>query len=185
MGLRQVVGAFFVLNLFVGATIEKFTEMCEKQVRSSVFLTPQQDQWMTIQKLLAATRAQTRYVPPDNPVRCAAQHRCPGVQQAPWMHAVCCAVRRRRSSAAQLQELVKAVQCCRLLRQDPCRFVIHCSTAAHNWAQIATPVALALAGDVLGAFAMHNIAGIAESQSPPDLAAPRCATQSLRACSLG
>ncbi|KAK3250718.1 Caveolin-2 [Cymbomonas tetramitiformis] len=59
-----VVGSFFVLNLFVGVTIDKFNEMKEKQEGKSVFLTPEQEQWVNIQKLMLSTAPLQNYLPP-------------------------------------------------------------------------------------------------------------------------
>mmetsp|Transcript_58370 Transcript_58370/g.186060 ORF Transcript_58370/g.186060 Transcript_58370/m.186060 type:complete len:1610 (+) Transcript_58370:485-5314(+) len=53
--LFLIVGSFFVLNLFVGVTIDKFNEMKEKQEGKSVFLTQEQRNWVSIQKLMAGT----------------------------------------------------------------------------------------------------------------------------------
>eukprot|EP00899_Mesostigma_viride_P019380 jgi/Mesvir1/27443/Mv07229-RA.2 len=55
-----IVGCFFVMNLFVGVTIDKFNEIKEKQEGQSVFLTPEQRNWVTIQKLLVGIK----------PIRC-------------------------------------------------------------------------------------------------------------------
>ena len=52
-----IVGAFFVLNLFVGVTIDKFNEMKEKQDVQSVFLTQDQVDWATAQKLIVQSKA--------------------------------------------------------------------------------------------------------------------------------
>ena len=51
-----IVGSFFVMNLFVGVTIDKFNEMKEKQQGKSVFLTPDQENWVQIQKFIADIR---------------------------------------------------------------------------------------------------------------------------------
>mmetsp|Transcript_58372 Transcript_58372/g.186072 ORF Transcript_58372/g.186072 Transcript_58372/m.186072 type:complete len:1616 (+) Transcript_58372:485-5332(+) len=51
-----IVGSFFVMNLFVGVTIDKFNEMKEKQEGKSVFLTPEQRNWVAVQKLVAAVQ---------------------------------------------------------------------------------------------------------------------------------
>lgn len=51
-----IVGSFFVLNLFVGVTINKFNEMQERQQNRNILLTPEQQQWVAIQKLIAKTR---------------------------------------------------------------------------------------------------------------------------------
>ena len=51
-----IVGAFFVLNLFVGVTIDKFNEMKEKQDVQSVFLTQEQMDWAVAQKLISQSK---------------------------------------------------------------------------------------------------------------------------------
>jgi hypothetical protein len=47
-----VEGSFFIWNLFVGVTIDKFNEMKDKQEGRSVFLTEEQRIWVSIQKLV-------------------------------------------------------------------------------------------------------------------------------------
>lgn len=42
-----VVGSFFIWNLFVGVTIDKFNEMKDKQEGRSVFLTEEQRIWVS------------------------------------------------------------------------------------------------------------------------------------------
>ena len=51
-----VMGAFFVMNLFVGVIIDKFNEMKEKAEGGSVFLTEEQKNWVNIQKYLSDLR---------------------------------------------------------------------------------------------------------------------------------
>lgn len=46
-----VVGSFFIWNLFVGVTIDKFNEMKEKQEGRSIFLTEEQRIWVSVQVL--------------------------------------------------------------------------------------------------------------------------------------
>uniref|UniRef100_A0A7S1XCD4 Voltage-gated ion channel superfamily n=1 Tax=Tetraselmis chuii TaxID=63592 RepID=A0A7S1XCD4_9CHLO len=60
-----VVCSFFVLNLFVGVTIDKFNDMKAKQEGRSLFLTNDQQNWLTIQKLLAATKPIRKFRPPQ------------------------------------------------------------------------------------------------------------------------
>jgi len=64
-----MVGSFFVMNLFVGVTIDKFNEMKEKQEGKSVFLTTEQRQWVEIQKLLVDVKPTRSYVVPESPSR--------------------------------------------------------------------------------------------------------------------
>lgn len=59
-----VVCSFFVLNLFVGVTIDKFNDMKAQQEGRSLFLTEEQQNWLTIQKLLAATKPVRKFRPP-------------------------------------------------------------------------------------------------------------------------
>ncbi|GFR46009.1 hypothetical protein Agub_g7487 [Astrephomene gubernaculifera] len=62
-----VVGSFFVLNLFVGVTLDKFSEMQTAQTASSVFMTAQQQSWVDVQKLLLRTAMQLRPPRPEGP----------------------------------------------------------------------------------------------------------------------
>ncbi|GIL68548.1 hypothetical protein Vafri_21814 [Volvox africanus] len=58
-----VVCSFFVLNLFIGVTLEKFAELHEaEQGTISLDLTPEQQTWVDVQNLLIRTRM--RYKPP-------------------------------------------------------------------------------------------------------------------------
>ncbi|CAG9459996.1 unnamed protein product [Pedinophyceae sp. YPF-701] len=61
-----VVGAFFILNLFVGVTIDKFNEMKKKAAGKSVFLTEEQSKWLTVQKLLALIKPQRKQQRPKS-----------------------------------------------------------------------------------------------------------------------
>ena len=63
-----IVGSFFVMNLFVGVTIDKFNEMKEKQEKS-VFLTDEQQSWVTIQRLLVGIRLKKTANRPLNRMR--------------------------------------------------------------------------------------------------------------------
>ena len=58
-----VVGGFFVINLFVGVTIDKFNEMKEKQEGNSMFMTEEQKTWVQIQKLISSAKP-SRYPQP-------------------------------------------------------------------------------------------------------------------------
>jgi len=64
-----IVGSFFVMNLFVGVTIDKFNEMKEKQEGKSVFLTAEQRNWVSIQKLLVDIKPMRSFVEPEGPLR--------------------------------------------------------------------------------------------------------------------
>ncbi|KXZ52368.1 hypothetical protein GPECTOR_9g412 [Gonium pectorale] len=66
-GLFIVVCAFFILNLFVGVTLDKFMEMHEAQTARSVLITPQQTAWVDVQKLLLRTSMDQRPAQPDGP----------------------------------------------------------------------------------------------------------------------
>ena len=63
-----IVGSFVVMNLFVGVTIDKFNEMKEKQEKS-VFLTDEQQSWVTIQRLLVGIRLKKTANRPLNRMR--------------------------------------------------------------------------------------------------------------------
>ncbi|PNH08114.1 Voltage-dependent L-type calcium channel subunit alpha-1C [Tetrabaena socialis] len=55
-----IICCFFILNLFIGVVLEKFTELQQAQTASSVFVTPQQQIWVDVQKLLLRTSMQLR-----------------------------------------------------------------------------------------------------------------------------
>ena len=56
------------MNLFVGVTIDKFNEMKEKQEKS-VFMTDEQQSWVTIQHLLVGIRLKKTANRPLNRMR--------------------------------------------------------------------------------------------------------------------
>ena len=56
------------MNLFVGVTIDKFNEMKEKQEKS-VFMTDEQQSWVTIQRLLVGIRLKKTANRPLNRMR--------------------------------------------------------------------------------------------------------------------
>ncbi|GIL88323.1 hypothetical protein Vretifemale_16288 [Volvox reticuliferus] len=65
-----VVCSFFVLNLFIGVTLEKFAELHEaEQGTISLDLTPEQQTWIDVQKLLIRTRMQYKPPRPRNRLR--------------------------------------------------------------------------------------------------------------------
>ena len=65
-----IIGSFFVMNLFVGVTIDKFNEMKAKsEDGASLFLTPEQQAWVTIQRMLTSAVPVRRIPPPAAPSR--------------------------------------------------------------------------------------------------------------------
>ena len=60
------VGGFFLLNLFVGATIDKFSEMKSK---GTTFLTKKQQEWVKIQRIASGAYPKAKVCPPDNKFR--------------------------------------------------------------------------------------------------------------------
>ena len=58
-----IVGGFFLLNLFVGVTIEKFSSMQEKN-KGGVFLTPEQHEWQKVQKIIGSVWPNKEQPPP-------------------------------------------------------------------------------------------------------------------------
>eukprot|EP00198_Chlamydomonas_reinhardtii_P012109 XP_001701446.1 voltage-gated Ca2+ channel, alpha subunit [Chlamydomonas reinhardtii] len=69
-----VVCSFFVLNLFIGVTLDKFAEIQEETNRAGVMLTQQQQAWVSMQKVLAGVHMQHQPPPPRQKLR-AAVHR--------------------------------------------------------------------------------------------------------------
>lgn len=62
------IGAFFVLNLFIGVTLDKFSELQQSQAGRSVFITEQQQQWVDVQKLLLRTQMALKPTRPYGPI---------------------------------------------------------------------------------------------------------------------
>lgn len=66
-----IVGSFFVLNLFVGVAIDKFNGMQAEHLGQNVLLTPEQEQWVTIQRLMSNCKPAQGHEAPANPLRAA------------------------------------------------------------------------------------------------------------------
>lgn len=66
-----IVGSFFVLNLFVGVAIDKFNDMQAEHLGQNIFLTPEQEQWVTIQRLMASCKPEKVHEVPSQPFRAA------------------------------------------------------------------------------------------------------------------
>ncbi|KXZ48370.1 hypothetical protein GPECTOR_28g777 [Gonium pectorale] len=83
----MVVGAFLVLNLLIAITIDKFGELQAKQLGYNIFLTPQQQAWVDVQRLLGDTRPARVVVPPGEaaPRRQALYE---FVMSRPFMHSI-------------------------------------------------------------------------------------------------
>ncbi|KAG2493814.1 hypothetical protein HYH03_008033 [Edaphochlamys debaryana] len=61
-----VVGSFLVLNMLVAITIEKFSELQSRHLGYNLFLTPQQQAWVDVQRVLAETQPERCILPPDD-----------------------------------------------------------------------------------------------------------------------
>jgi hypothetical protein len=59
-----VVGAFFVMNLFVGVVIDKFSAI-KKEMNGSAFLTDEQKQWRQTQKMILRSTPPKAMLQPD------------------------------------------------------------------------------------------------------------------------
>lgn len=71
-----VTGAFFIMNLFVGVTIDKFNEMKEaaskeKGEGATVFVTEEQQRWQQVEKMMANIKPVKHYTKPKNKFRLA------------------------------------------------------------------------------------------------------------------
>ena len=64
-----VVCCFFMLNLFVGVTIDKFVQVKEATENSSMLLTENQKQWVEIQSILMACAPQVQQKIPKDRIR--------------------------------------------------------------------------------------------------------------------
>ena len=69
-----VIGAFFVMNLFVGVTIDKFNEMKEENAAEgrgdgAVFVTEEQRRWQQVEKMLMQCKPVKHLDPPEHPAR--------------------------------------------------------------------------------------------------------------------
>ncbi|KAF5831586.1 Ion transport protein-domain-containing protein, partial [Dunaliella salina] len=67
--LFMFIGSFTVLSLIVGVSINKFYEIKEEAGGQSPLLTTQQQQWLTVQQMLASTYIEDTTVPSDNRFR--------------------------------------------------------------------------------------------------------------------
>ena len=74
-----IIGAFFVMNLFVGVTIDKFNEMKEAQEEedeiegrakgASLFVTEEQRRWQLVERMMSKCKPARVYEPPKQPAR--------------------------------------------------------------------------------------------------------------------
>ena len=70
-----IIGSFFVMNLFVGVTIDKFNEMKHKSDDGvSVFLSSEQQAWVNIQRIISGVKPLVRLSPPDGEWRARTFH---------------------------------------------------------------------------------------------------------------
>lgn len=60
----MVVGAFFLVNLFVGITIDRYDRLKEKADWKSLLNDDEHYQWFQIQKLVFGTKPKRRQPPP-------------------------------------------------------------------------------------------------------------------------
>jgi hypothetical protein len=73
-----IVGSFFVMNLFVGVTIDKFNEMKEENEKkgkgpgATLFVTEEQRKWQRVEKMMAGIKPKKFYDIPANRFRKAA-----------------------------------------------------------------------------------------------------------------
>ena len=68
----MVVGSFFLINLFVGVTIDKFNELKEQQDGRSLLMTEEQKAWTRVHALVLEAKSKTTVVRPQNGVRLVA-----------------------------------------------------------------------------------------------------------------
>ena len=59
------VTVFFIMNLYVGAVINKFNEI-QKELDGSSFLNKEQKEWVQTQRLLSKCAPRIRYIRPEN-----------------------------------------------------------------------------------------------------------------------
>jgi Ion transport protein len=71
-----IVGSFFVLKLFVGVAIDKFNQMQAEHLGQNLTLTPAQEQWVTVQRMMAKAKAPRSHEKPKNPYQAAVFHVC-------------------------------------------------------------------------------------------------------------
>ncbi|KAG1653438.1 hypothetical protein FOA52_010471 [Chlamydomonas sp. UWO 241] len=64
-----IFGSFFILNLVIGVSIDKFNKLKKSQGGKSLLLTGKQQDWLTIQRMMANTKPKPRYPVPANPIR--------------------------------------------------------------------------------------------------------------------
>ena len=64
-----VVGAFFVINLFVGVVIDNFNSLKEANDGQALFMTEEQKEWSNTQKLIMKLKPKVKYDPPTSPMR--------------------------------------------------------------------------------------------------------------------
>ena len=69
----MIVGSFFIINLFIGIILDNFSALSREQTASgvggSIFLTKEQQTWVTAHKKLLKLTAKPPPPPPDNQIR--------------------------------------------------------------------------------------------------------------------
>jgi len=66
--------SFFILNLVIGVSIDKFNRLKKARGGRSLLLTDRQQDWLTIQRMMATTKPKARYPVPSNALRRACYH---------------------------------------------------------------------------------------------------------------
>ncbi|PNW76369.1 hypothetical protein CHLRE_11g467528v5 [Chlamydomonas reinhardtii] len=69
-----IVGGFFLLNLVIGVSIDKFNQMRRENNGGNPHMSDEQEAWVSTQKMLTNLRALRRHVPPENRFRAFFYH---------------------------------------------------------------------------------------------------------------
>ena len=64
-----IVGAFFVINLFVGVVIDNFNSLKQANDGEALFMTEEQKEWSNTKKLIHKLKPKVKYDPPESPLR--------------------------------------------------------------------------------------------------------------------
>ncbi|KAG2432071.1 hypothetical protein HXX76_008998 [Chlamydomonas incerta] len=69
-----IVGGFFLLNLVIGVSIDKFNQMRRENNGGNPHMSDEQEAWVSTQKMLTNLRALRRHVPPESKFRAFFYH---------------------------------------------------------------------------------------------------------------
>ena len=82
-----IVGSFFIMNLFVAVVIDRFNRLKAENDGISALLTPEQQQWIKLQKMMMKVKPKKRLLRPERPCcNSCCRDSSFGVHEDPFVH---------------------------------------------------------------------------------------------------